>query len=93
MGKKQKKITEQKQYESKKKIDQSTDGLSMKSLLNDDVLNKLKAVAQTVKQEQAELEQKQAEEQAAIKKAEQKRLENDFAYLLEHSDPKSNKYK
>lgn len=93
MGKKQKKITEQKQYESKKKQEQSSHGLNMQSLLNDDVLNKLKAVAQTVKQEQLEIEQREAEVQANIKKAEQKRLENDFAYLLEHSDPKANKYK
>jgi hypothetical protein len=93
MGKKQKKVTEQKQYVSKKANEQSENGLNMQSLLNDDMVNKLKAVANTIQQKQDEINQKQAEEEAAARQAEQKRLENDFAYLLANSDPKSHKYK
>ncbi len=58
---------------------------TLKDLLNADVVNKLKAQAEKMKAEEEEqklLKRKQEEE---ARKAEQKRLENDFGHLLNAS--------
>lgn len=93
MGKKQKKVTFQKQYESKKQDSDTAGGNSLKDLLQKDVLAKLKQQAEEVKQEDAAKQKAAADAQAEAKRLEQKRLENDFNYLLENSDPNWSKYK
>ena len=66
---------------------------TLKDLLRDDVLQKLKNQAAEI-QAQEEKRKEEARLQAeAERKAEQKRRDNDFAYLLEHSDMDWNKYK
>ncbi|MFD1775685.1 YqkE family protein [Paenibacillus rhizophilus] len=66
---------------------------TLKDLLSSEVLNKLKAQADELKNEEAsrkEAERKAAEE---ARKTEQKRLDNDFAHLLENSSQDWRKYK
>ncbi|AKG33733.1 YqkE family protein [Paenibacillus durus] len=66
---------------------------TLKDLLSSEVLNKLKAQADELKNEEndrKEAERKKAEE---ARKAEQKRLDNDFAHLLENSSQDWRKYK
>ena len=92
MGKKQKKMTVQKHYESKNQQSEAT-GNSLKDMLNQDVLAKLKQQAEAVKQEEAAKQKAKAEAEAEAKRLEQKRLEQDFSYLLENSDPNWSKYK
>ncbi|NBD23344.1 YqkE family protein [Paenibacillus glycinis] len=66
---------------------------TLKDLLRPDVLDKLKATAQDLKsaEEQRKEDLRRQEEEA--RKAEQKRLDNDFEYLLNNSklDWRSNK--
>ncbi|WP_342564731.1 YqkE family protein [Paenibacillus sp. FSL R7-0345] len=66
---------------------------TLKDLLSSDVLNKLKAQSDALKaeeQDKKEAVRKAAEDQ---RKAEQKRLENDFAHLLENSNQDWHKFK
>lgn len=66
---------------------------TLKDLLSSEVLQKLNQQSEELKAEQRmqkEAELKKAEE---ARKAEQKRRENDFSYLLEHSDMDWKKYK
>ncbi|CAM2871806.1 YqkE family protein [Paenibacillus sediminis] len=66
---------------------------TLKDLLNAEVLNKLKAQADQLKEieeKQKEVARKQAEEE---RKAEQKQRENDFEYLLNNSSLDWEKYK
>ncbi|WP_138751018.1 YqkE family protein [Paenibacillus sinopodophylli] len=91
MGKKQKKVASQSPKQAAKV--ETEGGLTLKDLLSSDVLSKLKLQADEMKQADAakkEAIRLQAEEK---KKAEQKRLENDFSYLLENSDPSWSKHK
>jgi hypothetical protein len=66
---------------------------TLKDLLSSDVLGKLKAQADELKAE--EKERKEAIRQAAEdkRKAELKRLENDFAHLLKNSNQDWQKFK
>ncbi|MBW4083494.1 YqkE family protein [Paenibacillus sp. S150] len=66
---------------------------TLKDLLSRDVLDKLKAQADALKAE--ENEKKEAARKAVEdqRKAEQKRLENDFAHLLENSSQDWSKFK
>ncbi|WP_019637604.1 YqkE family protein [Paenibacillus fonticola] len=66
---------------------------TLKDLLGADTVSKLKQQAESLKREEEERKaavRKQAEE---ARKAEKKRLENDFEYLLNNSDMDWNKYK
>lgn len=66
---------------------------TLKDLLSSDVLSKLKAQSDALKaeeQDKKEAARKAAEDQ---RKAEQKRLENDFAHLLENSNQDWHKFK
>ncbi|WP_410513917.1 YqkE family protein [Paenibacillus sp. BR2-3] len=66
---------------------------TLKDMLSREVLDKLKAQMDEVKAEEnnrKETARKAVEDQ---RKAEQKRLENDFAHLLENSNQDWNKYK
>lgn len=66
---------------------------TLKDLLSSDVLNKLKAQSDALKAEESD--KKEAARQAVEdqRKAEQKRLENDFAHLLENSSQDWHKFK
>ncbi|WP_313637643.1 YqkE family protein [Paenibacillus sp. FSL K6-0276] len=72
----------------------ATDGpATLKDLLSSDVLGKLKAQSDALKAEEndrKEAARKAVEDQ---RKAEQKRLDNDFAHLLENSNQDWHKYK
>lgn len=66
---------------------------TLKDLLSSEVLNKLKAQSDAMKAEEndkKEAARKAVEDQ---RKAEQKRLENDFAHLLENSSQDWHKFK
>lgn len=94
MGKKQKKQTVYRSNEaSMPKKEAATGGASLKELLNSETLAKLKQQAEQVKREGAEKKAAEAKRKAEAEEAERKRLENDFSYLLENSDPNWSKYK
>lgn len=95
MGKKQKKITKQKEYTSThdKASDESSGGSSLKDLLSGDVLAKLKAQSDAITKADQQQKEKAEQEKAEQKRLEQKRLENDFDYLLNNSDSNWSKYK
>lgn len=66
---------------------------TLKDLLGADTISKLKEQAESLRHEEEERKaavRKQAEE---ARKAEQKRLENDFEHLLNNSDMDWHKYK
>lgn len=66
---------------------------TLKDLLDGDTLSKLKAHAEALKETaQQEAEARRAREEAA-RKAEQKRLENDFEHLLDNSAMDWRKFK
>jgi hypothetical protein len=91
MGKKQKKaVSAPPKAASKKEAD---NGLTLKDLLGSDVLSKLKAQADEMKQAEASRKEELRKQEEEKKKQEQKRLENDFSYLLENSDPNWSKHK
>lgn len=67
--------------------------MTLKDLLKPDILDQLKSQKEKLKKaeewQQTKLKQKEQE----MRRAEQKRLENDFEYLLENSDLDWKKYK
>jgi hypothetical protein len=65
---------------------------TLRDLLGTDMVAKLKQQAEALKQEEVSKMEAQRAEAEAARLAEQKRNENDFAYLLEHSKVKSTKY-
>lgn len=94
MGKKQKKVTHQRSYAAKPSTnDVGASGASLKDLLNADTLAKLKAQGEAVKQAEQQRNAEETARKAEAERAERKRLENDFNYLLENSDPSWSKYK
>lgn len=72
----------------------ATDGpATLKDLLSNDVLGKLKAQSDALKAEENDRKEAARKEIEDQRKAEQKRLENDFAHLLENSNQDWQKYK
>ncbi|MBO9599859.1 MAG: YqkE family protein [Cohnella sp.] len=65
---------------------------TLRDLLGADTIAKLKRQAEMLKQEEAAKQEAKRAEAEAARLAEQKRNENDFAYLLEHSKVKGTKY-
>lgn len=65
----------------------------LKDMLDPQVLAKLKATTESLKASEAERLEKERQEREAARKAEQKRRDNDFEYLLEHSEMDWKKYK
>ncbi|MNH46405.1 hypothetical protein D3C79_1091750 [compost metagenome] len=65
----------------------------MKDLISGEVLQKLKAQADELKQAEVSRKEEIKRQEEEAKKKEQKLRENDFAYLLENSDLSSGKYK
>lgn len=66
---------------------------TLKDLLSADVLDKLKNQANELKAAEDQRKEAARQQAEAERKAEQKRRDNDFAYLLEHSKQDWNKYK
>ncbi|NIK77675.1 hypothetical protein FHS15_002811 [Paenibacillus castaneae] len=65
----------------------------LNELLNPEIVSKLKAQAEEMKQTEANKKEEIRKQEEEKKKQEQKRLENDFAYLLDNSDPSWSKHK
>lgn len=91
MGKKQKKPASAPFKAAPKK--EEDNGLTLKDLLGKDIVGKLKEQSDKLKQAEADVKENQRLEAEEKKKAEQKRLENDFSYLLDNSDPNWSKHK
>ncbi|MFK7694263.1 YqkE family protein [Paenibacillus sp. HJGM_3] len=70
---------------TKTKPDVDDNRSTLKDLLNPDVVNKLKAQADSMKAEEAKKAEERRKAAEEARKAEQKRLENDFEYLLNNS--------
>ncbi|WP_223869794.1 YqkE family protein [Paenibacillus sabuli] len=68
-------------------------GATLKDLLSADTLNKLSNQAAQLKEEEARKQEAVREQARAEREAERKRRENDFAYLLDNSDPDWGKHK
>lgn len=66
---------------------------ALKDMLDPQVLAKLKATTESLKANEAERLEQERQEREAVRKAEQKRRDNDFEYLLEHSEMDWKKYK
>lgn len=65
---------------------------TLRDLLGADTIAKLKAQADALKQEESAKQEAKRKEAEAARLAEQKRNENDFGYLLEHTKVKDTKY-
>jgi hypothetical protein len=66
---------------------------TLKDLLDPAVLDKLKAQADQLKADEQEHRERQRAEAAEARKAEQKRLDNDFEHLLSNSSADWRKFK
>ncbi|ANA82993.1 hypothetical protein PVOR_21659 [Paenibacillus vortex V453] len=66
---------------------------TLKDMLDPQVLAKLKATTESLKANEADRLEKERQEREAARKAEQKLRDNDFEYLLEHSEMDWKKYK
>ncbi|AHC18690.1 MULTISPECIES: YqkE family protein [Paenibacillus] len=66
---------------------------TLKDLLSQDVLNKLKAQANEAQAEQDKRKEDERQRAVEAKKAEQKKLDNNFEHLLNNSNLDWHKYK
>lgn len=66
---------------------------TLKDMLSSDVLAQLKAAAQATQAEQDKKVEEERARAAEARKAEQARLDNDFEYLLNHSNMDWHKHK
>jgi predicted lipid-binding transport protein (Tim44 family) len=66
---------------------------TLKDLLSPEMLEKLKAQSDEMKAEEAKQKEEAAKQAAEARKAEQKRLDNDFGHLLENSSLDWHKHK
>ncbi|AZS18458.1 YqkE family protein [Paenibacillus lutimineralis] len=66
---------------------------TLKDLLNDETLSKLKAQASELKREEEQRKEEERIQAEEVKRAERKKLENDFEYLLNKSEMDWHKYK
>lgn len=66
---------------------------TLKDLLSADVLDKLKAQANEMREEEQQRQEQERQKAEEARKAEQKRKDNDFEYLLENSKQDWKKYK
>lgn len=66
---------------------------TLKDLLNPEVIAKLKAQSEQMKQAEAEQKAAVRKQEEEVRKAEQKRKDNDFAYLLENTKMDWKQYK
>ncbi|WP_424766002.1 YqkE family protein [Paenibacillus sp. sgz302251] len=91
MGKKHKKTTKPAGKPAPKS--EESNGLSLKDLLSADMIGKLKAQADDLKQAETTRKEEHRRQEEEKRKQELKRLENDFEYLLENSNQSWSKYK
>jgi hypothetical protein len=80
-------------FKSTQPKEEKDNGLLLGDLLNADTIKKLKGQAEELKQQEAAKKLQARQEEEERKAQEQKRKENDFAYLLENSDPNWRKHK
>lgn len=73
--------------------EQSDKPATLKDMLNPQILEKLKETTEALKASEADRLEKERQEREAARRAEQKRRDNDFEYLLEHSEMDWRKYK
>lgn len=66
---------------------------TLKDLLSSDILDKLKAQATELKAEEAKRKEDERKQAEAVRRAEQKQLDNNFEYLLNNSKMDWKKYK
>lgn len=66
---------------------------TLKDLLNPQVIERLKAQADSLKADEAKLREEERLKREEARKEEQKRLDNDFEHLLENSGLDWRKYK
>lgn len=66
---------------------------TLKDLLGEDTLAKLKAQATELKKEEEQRQQEERERKEEARQAEQKRLDNNFEHLLNNSEMDWHKYK
>lgn len=66
---------------------------TLKDLLGEDTLAKLKAQATELKQEEEQRQQEERARKEEARQAEQKRLDNNFEHLLNNSEMDWQKYK
>ncbi|WP_322907721.1 YqkE family protein [Paenibacillus campi] len=66
---------------------------TLKDMLSADVLDKLKAQATELREQEYERQEQQRRQAEEERRTEQKRRDNDFAYLLDHSKQDWKKYK
>jgi hypothetical protein len=66
---------------------------TLKDLLSPDILSKLKAQAEELKADEGKRKEEALKQAEEARKAEQKRLDNDFEHLLNNSSTDWRKYK
>lgn len=66
---------------------------TLKDLLNPDIVGKLKEQASAMKREEEQRKEEVRKQAETARKQEQKRLESDFEYLLNHSPQDWKKFK
>ncbi|MDF2726383.1 MAG: hypothetical protein K0Q59_6061 [Paenibacillus sp.] len=66
---------------------------TLKELLNPAVVEKLKAASDAMKAEEQQRKEEKRKQEEVARKAEQKRLDNDFGHLLNNSKLDWHKYK
>ena len=66
---------------------------TLKDMLSADVLEKLKAQANEMREQEQERKEQEREQAEEERRAKQKALDNDFSYLLENSKQDWKKYK
>jgi hypothetical protein len=74
-------------------MDQADKPVTLKEMLGSETVAKLKQHAETLKQEEAEQQEKKRIKMEAELKAQQKLKENDFEYLLNQSGADWKKFK
>jgi Na+/phosphate symporter len=92
MGKKNKGNTVKKPSKPQSEASEQQ-GATLGELLGADVLRKLKAQSDQMKQDDADRRERERKEAEEARKREQKLKESDFSYLLDNSDPNWSKYK
>jgi hypothetical protein len=66
---------------------------TLKDLLGADTVAKLKEKAEALKSEELQRQEQKRQQEEVVRKAEQKRLDNDFEYLLKNSRQDWKKFK
>lgn len=66
---------------------------TLKDILNSEVVEKLKAQQAELEAEETRRKEEKRQQEEATRKAEQKRLDNDFEHLLKNSNQDWRKYK